>query len=535
MGGGSAEAADLAHVAVARRGMGIPAGAGPSALGRLDGDELVGVTASLDASLLAVRGHHGNAAARPDRDDGPDSSQLRPPGVDKRLVTAGSTSGATDPRGPRPGAGFDAPTASEWARWWRIPWPARAYNSLLVLCALVVTAGAGASLASGPGPILTLGGLTAVGLANVELGRMAEGGRVERQRIHKGLSAWPFAAALLLGPAPAGLVAVVLYTHGWVRGIRITRWKWIGSCAIVVLSALAASAALRLTTGGALPATGSPRTLAGTAAALVAFLMVEAALLTGISRLNSPDDEVYLRTQLASPGFYLVEASVLASGALVAALYRYWPGFIVLAGPASVLIQRGMLHQPLRYEARHDPKTGLLHSGAWQSAAESALAHARRERRHAAVVIVDIDHFKTVNDTHGHLLGDDVLAGAAGAVLSSVRSTDIAGRFGGDEFCALVLCDTLDEAVAAAERIRSHIHSLTFADLRMAVTASVGVVLAPPSQAAIGLAALMAAADRALYEAKTAGRDRVCARVAGAEPLPEVPAVELVPAVAPTR
>ncbi|HEX2698581.1 MAG TPA: GGDEF domain-containing protein [Acidimicrobiales bacterium] len=410
--------------------------------------------------------------------------------------------------------GFDAPTETEWDRYWTIPVAARLYNALLVVCALAVSLDARSCLTWGR--TATLAGLLVAGLANGELGRLAEGGRVERQRIHKGLSAWPLAAALLIGPAAAGITAAVVYTHASVRGIRITRWKWIGSWAIVTLSALAASATMRLAVGTNLPATGSERAMVGVAAALVAFLACETVLLGVISRLNSPEDEVYLRAQLADAGFYLVEASVLASGALVAVLYRYWPGFIVLAGPASFLMQRGMLHEPLRDEARHDPKTGLLHSEAWRSAAEAALAHARRERRHAAVVIVDVDHFKKVNDTYGHLLGDDVLAETASAVVGSVRGTDLVGRFGGDEFCALVICDTAADASAAAERIRTRIGALSFSDPTLSVTASVGVVVVSPVRAGVDLAALIEGADQALYEAKTAGRDRVCARVAGA-------------------
>ena len=263
--------------------------------------------------------------------------------------------------------------------------------------------GAASSSRLAVGELGTLIGLLACGMANVELGRLAEGGRVEHQRIHKGLSAWPLAAALLLGPGLAGWVAGAVYLHAGVRGIRIRRWKWAGSWAIVTLASTAASSALEAVSGGQLRATGSPEAFVGVVASIGAFLAVETVLLWVISRLNTPADEVYLRAQLASAGFYLVELSVLCSGALAAVLFRYWPGFILLGGPVSLLIQRGMLHAPLKDEARHDPKTGLLNCEAWRKAAARALALAGREGKYAVLVVVDVDHFKAVNDTFGHV------------------------------------------------------------------------------------------------------------------------------------
>jgi diguanylate cyclase (GGDEF)-like protein len=191
-------------------------------------------------------------------------------------------------------------------------------------------------------------------------------------------------------------------------------------------------------------------------------------------------------------------------------LYGYWPGFLVLAGPALLLMQRGMLHQPLRHEARHDAKTGILNYEAWRGTAGSALGHSRRQERLVAVVVVDIDYFKAVNDFFGHLVGDEVLARTADAIVGCVRSTDLVGRFGGDEFCALLFCAGADDALATAERIRLRIAALDFGDPRLAVSASLGLATAPIGTAAgTDLPELMASADRALYRAKHDGRNRV--------------------------
>ena len=413
---------------------------------------------------------------------------------------------AATPKRPVP---VDVPTAGEWSVWLAIPLAARIYNAAVVLLAVGVSLAA--LLASpGRGCIGATVALMAGGIAVVELGRLAEGGRVDRQRIHKGLSAWPLAGALLLPVGLAGWVAAAVYVHAWVRGIRITRWKWIGSWGIVALAALVASGVFRGLNGGMLAPSGTGRSFVAVVAAMVAFLAVESAGLFVISRLNDPADEQYLRAELASPAFYGVEAAVLVSGALAAVLYGYWPGFLVLGGPALLLMQRGMLHRPLQQEARHDAKTGVLNYEAWRGTAGSALGHSRRQERLVAVVVVDIDYFKAVNDVFGHLMGDEVLARAADAIVGCVRSTDLVGRFGGDEFCALLFCAGEDDALATAERIRLRIAAVDFGDPRLAVSASVGLATAPiGTDPAIDFPELMASADRALYRAKHDGRNRV--------------------------
>ncbi|MGH9225788.1 MAG: diguanylate cyclase [Acidimicrobiales bacterium] len=349
-------------------------------------------------------------------------------------------------------------------------------------------------------------------MVNVELGRHAEGGRVERQRLHKAMSAWVFAAAVLLEPGMAGWVAAVSYAYADVRGMRTRRWKWLGSCGIVIIAAFVSSLAFQGVTGGVLAASGSVGTVGGVVLAAAAFLAVEAALFAIISRLNSTDHEAQLRAALASRGFYLVEVAVLLSGGLAAVLYRWSPAMLVLAVPGYLLIQRGMLHQPLQHKARHDAKTGVLNSEAWRSAASSALVAQRRMGRPVAVLIVDFDHFKSMNDGFGHLAGDDVLIRIAEVVVASVRKTDLVGRFGGDEFCALLGVLTFEEAVAAAERIRAQVTQLSFEDHGLQVTASIGCAVIDADEAHLDLAAAVALADQALYQAKTEGRNRVCGR-----------------------
>jgi len=140
----------------------------------------------------------------------------------------------------------------------------------------------------------------------------------------------------------------------------------------------------------------------------------------------------------------------------------------------------------------------------------------RRFRRSLALVLIDIDHFKAVNDTHGHQQGDEVLRHVAAALRRVSRATDTPARYGGEEL-AVVLPDTdLDGAFAAGEHVRREVESLrvpraTGAPLQ--VTVSVGVAAATARHAEG--AALIAAADAALYDAKRGGRNRTV-RASGA-------------------
>jgi diguanylate cyclase (GGDEF)-like protein len=140
-------------------------------------------------------------------------------------------------------------------------------------------------------------------------------------------------------------------------------------------------------------------------------------------------------------------------------------------------------------------------------------AFARRHQTPLAVVMIDVDHFKNVNDTFGHLAGDHVLAKLAAAVQAILRTEDVFGRYGGEEF--VVLCRDAAPLAAGivAERIRATVEQTSFAHegRAIAVTASLGVV-GYPSVAANNPEELLRVADEALYDAKRSGRNRVVVR-----------------------
>jgi diguanylate cyclase (GGDEF)-like protein len=187
---------------------------------------------------------------------------------------------------------------------------------------------------------------------------------------------------------------------------------------------------------------------------------------------------------------------------------------VIVALPLATLLQRSALHAQLVKDARTDAKTGLLNAAAWERAAGPEVARAVRTRSSLAVAMLDIDRFKTVNDSYGHLFGDQVLKEIARTLNSLLREYDLAGRFGGEEFALLLPQTRAVDAFRIAERIRSAAAGLSFiapgasGGGRVQITVSIGVAaLDAGSQRELG--DLLAAADAALYRAKGAGRDQV--------------------------
>ena len=133
----------------------------------------------------------------------------------------------------------------------------------------------------------------------------------------------------------------------------------------------------------------------------------------------------------------------------------------VFAVPTVLLARRFMMHAQLLAESRIDTKTGLLNVATWESEAEAEIARAVRTRSPLSVALMDIDHFKAVNDTYGHLAGDKALRAVTDALREQLRSYDLAGRFGGEEFAILLPQTREDHALSIAERLRTHIAGMS--------------------------------------------------------------------------
>lgn len=162
----------------------------------------------------------------------------------------------------------------------------------------------------------------------------------------------------------------------------------------------------------------------------------------------------------------------------------------------------------LDHLSRVDGLTDLFNRRHWEEAVTTEFARGERTDRRSALLMLDVDHFKEVNDAYGHPIGDKVLRGIAAILRSNVRDIDTAGRYGGDEFGVVLAEASLDDAKEVAERIRMAAGTLRIAEapgLRCAV--SIGIAAADSSLSSVG--EWVRRADLALYRAKQEGRNRV--------------------------
>ncbi len=168
------------------------------------------------------------------------------------------------------------------------------------------------------------------------------------------------------------------------------------------------------------------------------------------------------------------------------------------------------LHAQLREQAFRDRLTGLLNRGAILDTLEREVQCAAREERGLAVYLVDIDHFKRVNDTFGHAAGDAVLQETARRMQASLRPSDCLGRYGGEEFLMVAPCENVQHARDIGERLRRKVaaHPIATGETSIAVTVSVGLV-GIRAQGHTVPSELVLIADKALYVAKNGGRNRV--------------------------
>jgi diguanylate cyclase (GGDEF)-like protein len=176
----------------------------------------------------------------------------------------------------------------------------------------------------------------------------------------------------------------------------------------------------------------------------------------------------------------------------------------------------------LQFQATHDSLTGVPNRAAILDTIARELKRARREQTALALIMIDVDHFKRINDQHGHLTGDAVLRGVALRISSVIRSYDSFGRYGGEEFLILAPCATSAGAMRIAERLRRGIEASTFetGSEKIRLTISLGVALSTEGGVR-DTHMLVHAADTALYRSKRAGKNQ--AELATAADLVELP------------
>jgi diguanylate cyclase (GGDEF)-like protein len=343
--------------------------------------------------------------------------------------------------------------------------------------------------------------------------------RIADEAPHVDLSSvWTFSAAVLLPTSLAAAVAAVVFMHLWWRSWRgrVPLFKQLYSTATVVLACVAASAVVQRTTE-ALPGVEPfpSGNVVGIVLAMLAYTTVNSCLVAGAIAMSSARPN--MAAAFGGLADNVLELGTLSLGAVTAVAMTINPWLVLFVLPPLLVLHRAVLVRHLEEAASIDGKTKLLNAAAWHSQAERELRRSVRDDAARGVLVLGLDHFKAVNDTHGHIAGDHVLAAVAEALQDEVRERDLVGRFGGEEFVVLLTglaAGGAAELEAVAERIR-----LRVARLRVQIPTPDGPLTVAGLSISIGAAlhpgpggdlhALLQIADAALYTAKRAGRNAV--------------------------
>jgi diguanylate cyclase (GGDEF)-like protein len=354
-------------------------------------------------------------------------------------------------------------------------------------------------------------GCTAI---SVELTRKAgeQGGMIKDVQ-----GVWELPAAILLPPLYVLIVPIVRIALLQFRIRRAPVYRRVFSGAAISLSYGAASVTFHGLYGlmpqdlGGTLSRGTVWTLLVAVSVLVKETVNKTVVMTAV---KGADPATSIRTEVFSREPLYNDAAEICTGVLVAYGVAGNPLLALAALPVVTLLQRSLRHVQLVTDSRADSKTGLLNAATWEREATAEVGRAVRTRTSLAVAILDIDRFKVINDTYGHLVGDQVLKEIARALDSFLRDYDRAGRFGGEEFSLLLPQTRAVDAFRIADRVRANIAGLSIivpgatGGERVHVTVSIGVA-ALDSGSTREYSELMAAADAALYRAKSGGRDQV--------------------------
>jgi diguanylate cyclase (GGDEF)-like protein len=328
---------------------------------------------------------------------------------------------------------------------------------------------------------------------------------------------WELPVAILLPLAYVPVLPAVRFALTQWRILRVPVYRRVFSAAVIGLSYVAAAVAFRLLIQAVPGAAANP---AGHALAWMLLVAVSAVVQWIVNQvliwtaIKGSNPDIRLREEQFAREPMYNDVSELCVAVLVTFCVAYSWIALVFAFPFITLLQRSVRHARLLQDARADSKTGLLNAATWERGATTEVARAVRTGTQLAVALLDIDRFKVINDTYGHLTGDEVLKEIAHTLRTMLREYDLAGRFGGEEFALLLPQTRAVDAFRIAERIRSAISGLCIiapgatGGERVHVTVSIGVA-ALDGGSKREYAELMAAADAALYRAKSGGRDQV--------------------------
>ena len=405
---------------------------------------------------------------------------------------------------------------------WKVPdWPIwslpdwlLAFVIAVVLADAVVLGLAAASAAVHVRDLGLFAGLLACSAATVELTRRAG----ENSGMVKDVYAtWELPAALLLPLIYVPVLPIVRMALTQWRIHRVPPYRRVFSAAVVGLSYVAAALAFHSLIRRAPGAAAHPAShalawmLVAAACAAVQWTTNQVLIWPAIKGSNPA---ARVRGDLLARESLYNDVTELCVAVIVTFCVASSIIALVFALPFITLLQRSVRHAGLVQNSRVDSKTGLLNAATWDRQASTEVIRAVRTKTALALALLDVDRFKVINDTYGHLVGDQVLKEIARTLTSQLRDYDLAGRFGGEEFSLLLPQTRSVDAIRIAERIRSNIAALSIiapgaaGAERVQVTVSIGVA-ALDSGTDRKFSQLMAAADAALYRAKSCGRDQV--------------------------
>ena len=346
------------------------------------------------------------------------------------------------------------------------------------------------------------------------------------------LSAWWLPIALLLPPVYALVAPIALGVLLYLRVRRTPAYRRLFSSAALGLAGATASVVFHhvgpaVAAARSVPWLGHPTAPAWLMQPAVVLTAVCCAVLFNVLNMGMVAVAAHAAQPQASwvevlwdRESLLLDLTEICVGVLVLIACALSPVLLCVALPPVIVLQRSLMHQQLQAAARTDPKTGLLNPTAWQREADTEIARALRAGESLALLLCDVDHFKRVNDTYGHLTGDEVLRGLAAELRQQVRGSDVVGRFGGEEFVVLLPRADADEACMIAERLRHRASVMPIYADNDAVNVTVSIGVAVLGVHGRDLLELLTAADLALYRAKDAGRDQICVHAADGTPGP---------------
>lgn len=406
---------------------------------------------------------------------------------------------------------------AEWALWHR---PVL-FVAVLIVAEIIALAGFAIAISSTDAPSMSdwlhLAILLAGATVHIQLTRRQEERRRNRMQsvLIDLIAVWVFPAVLVLPPKLVIVLIVAVRAQRWFVARRPAHnfvYSSIAHCFAAVLAG-ALYHALGPATWSELTLAASLREVGLVLVAAVVYEGVQLIYVGGIIALSTPKPTV--RQVFGSRADNVLEAITTGLGAITAVLLVTLPPMVLVMAVVTVVFNRLAEIEQLQADATTDPKTGLRNMRGWSESAERALGRIRRADGTLAVLMIDLDHFKWVNDTYGHPAGDDMLGRVADVLRDVTRPADIVGRFGGEEFLLLLPDTDTDGAHHVAERIRTTIAALRIDTTdkrgsRVVIahrTASIGLAVYPVH--ATTLDGLTQAADAAVYEAKEAGRDNV--------------------------